>query len=476
MTFNPLNWDIIGKLKWLVVSFFAVIAFGIVMIGFRWATTGSYVDTAYFIFEKPIKGEITEITKTVSGFAMNAKLGNFSVNVPPADPNNPEINRVDIQATKIDDNQVKMLGENLQKSYGALKKNPLVEATRIAGQPFNWGLDFTGGTILEITFKNPFVDAKEQALPDEQVIGKVRDAFAKNGVPVSVVQVQRLATEEEKGKNVANSILVRTQESSNAKLQSVIEELTKTKVFGEQLPEKQRVDSIGPTIGAELKRSAVLALIIALAVIFIYIAFRFQPRAGVAAIACLIHDIAFVLGILALSWVEVNSAAVAALLAVISYDVQDTVVIMDRVRENTKLYLGKMPYPQLINMSVTQTYMRSFNTSFTTVIGILVILFFGGKTILDFSLIFFFGLLAGTYSSIYIAAPLLVVWKNFEERLVKKDEKTYQLATPQGVTIQVRSQQPTGKSAVQNNSDNYTQPQLAKKGPPKKKSNKKRKR
>ncbi len=476
MIFNPLKWDIIGKLKILTISFFVVIALGMSIIGFRWLTTGTYVDTVYFVFEKAMTGETTEITKTVSEFAVKAKLENFSINVPPVDPNNTELNRINIQAIKVDDAQVKMIGEDLQKSFGKLKRPPVVEPTRIAGQPFNWGLDFTGGTILEITFKNPFVDAKEQALDDQVVIGNVRDAFAKNGVSVSVIQVQRLAIEEEKGKNVANSLLIRTQESSYAKLQTVINDLTK--VFGEQIPEKQRVDSIGPTIGAELKRSAVLALVIALAVIFLYVAFRFQARASVAIIACLIHDLFFVLGAVSLAWVEVNSAAVAALLSVISYDVQDTVVIMDRVRENTKLYTGKIPYPQLINMSITQTFMRSFNTNFTVLLVTVTLLFFGGTTIIDFSLIFFFGLFTGTYSSIYIAAPLLVVWKNIETRLVKSDEKTYQLATPQGVTVQVRSQQqPTAKSAVQDNSNNYTQPQLSKKGPPpKKRSNKKRKR
>ncbi|HNY60912.1 MAG TPA: protein translocase subunit SecF [Caldisericia bacterium] len=468
---NPTHWDIIGKLKWLIVSFIAVICFGVLVIGFRWVTTGSKIDTAYFIFEKAIPGQVTEIAKTVYQFEEIQKLSNFSIEVPAPDANYKEQVRLNIKADKLTNDEVKKIGERLSTEYGKLAKDPAIETTSLSGQPFNWGLDFTGGTILEMTFKNPFVDNTGKAMADEEVIGKVRTAFAKNGVSLTVVQVQRLAMEAEQGKDIANSILIRTQESSDTKLKSVITDLIST--FGEEDVANRKIDTIGPVVGQELKRSAVLALVIALAVIFIYIAFRFQPRAGVAAIACLIHDLALTLGVLSLAWVEINSAAVAALLALISYDVQDTVVVMDRVRENTKLYLGKMPYDKLINMSITQTFMRSFNTSFTTMIGILVILFLGGKTILDFSLIFLFGLTAGTWSSIYIAAPLLVVWKNFENRVsTNQPRKTYQLSTPEGIKVAVKETQPQiNKPAIK---DNLAGKPPAKKGPPKKKSNKRR--
>jgi len=469
---NPIHWDIIGKLKWLVITFIAVIAFGILSVGFRWLTTGSSADIAYFMFEKAIPGQVTEVAKTVYQFEEVQKLSNFSIEVPAPDANYKEQVRLNIRADKLTNDEVKKIGEKLSTEYGKLAKDPAIETISMPGQPFNWGLDFTGGTIVEMSFKNPFVDNTGKALPDEEVISKVRTAFAKNGVSITVVQVERLASEAEQGKDIANAILVRTQESSTDKLNSVIAELTST--FGEEDIAKRKIDTIGPVVGQELKRSAIIALVIALSVVFIYIAFRFQARMGVAAIVCLIHDLLFVLGVLSLSWVEVNSAAVAALLAMITYDVQDTVVIMDRVRENTKLYLGKIPYDKLINMSVTQTYMRSFNTQFVTFMCVVVLLFFGGKSIMDFTLIFLFGQIVGTYSSIYIAAPLLVVWKNFEDRAsTKQPGKTYQLSTPEGVKVTVRenNQPQLNKPAVK---DNLAGKPPAKKGPPKKKSNKRR--
>lgn len=478
MNFNPLKWDIIGKLRLLVIAFIAVIVFGIVAVGFRWAISGSSAEQVSFLFKKPLPEDKTKVSQEISAIAIEQKLENFSINFEKKIVSAEETNeRVDITATDITEEQVsKVFAPKLQELYGELVSSTVqIETVSIPGQPFNWGLDFTGGTIFEMTFKNPFRDAKGNALPDSEIIGKVRQAFAKNGISLSVVQVQRSALEEEAAKEagskdstIANSILVRTQESSETKLKAVTEELKKA--FGEDLPEKQRVDTIGPTVGQELKTSAIRSLLLALALIFIYIAFRFQPRAGVAAVACLIHDLSFTFGVFAITGVEINSAAVAALLAVISYDVQDTVVIMDRVRENTKLYTGQMPYDRLINMSITQTYMRSFNTAFTTIIGILVILFFGGKTILDFSLIFFLGLFAGTWSSIYIAAPLLVVWKNFESRYFKADRnvKTYQLQTPDGVKVKAVADQKAADT-----SKPLDMP--VKKGPPKKKNYKRKK-
>lgn len=470
--FDPRKWDIIGKLRMLIIAFFAVIIIGALIIGIRWITTGSTVQVAYFTFEKALEGTPAEIAQMVSKSIVDQKLDNVSVNILPKDPDHPDQNRLTITAVKIDEPQVVAIGKSLQEAFKInLKGKAIVESETISGQPLNWGLDFTGGTILEMTFKNPFINAKGDALPDIDVLSKVRSAFAINGVPITVAQVQRVATEAEEGKNVANSILVRTQESSNTKLKPVIDELKKT--FGDDYPEKQRVDTIGPVIGNELKANSIKALLIALAVIFLYIAIRFQPRAGVAAIACLVHDLFFILGALSLIWIEVNSAAVAALLSFISYDVQDTIVIMDRVRENTRLYIGRMKYADLINLSVTSTFMRSLNTSIATLWGILVMLIFGGSTILDFTLIFFLGLFAGAWSSLYIAAPLLVVWKNIEESVMKRRgnaPKVYELSTPEGVRVQVRNH--SSESTVKNTQQTRTGEMLERRGPPKKKTTK----
>ncbi|MEZ4812214.1 MAG: protein translocase subunit SecF [Caldisericia bacterium] len=348
-------------------------------------------------------------------------------------------NVIEIQADSITDSQYKEISTILQGEYGTAVDSPSAKYSeasklitkKISGQPWNWGLDFTGGTIVELTFVEPFVENGEP-MEDSAVIAEVRGLFSKHGISVGAIQVQRKTGATEANVKIANSLLIRTQEASQTKLQVVIDDLHDR--FGEEVEDQQRIDTIGPVIGDELKATAWKALLWALSIIFLYIAFRFEPKASVAAIACLIHDLFFVLGVLSLFWVELNLAAVAALLAMISYDVQDTVVIMDRVRENSKLWLGKITYPEMINLSVTQTFMRSFNTSVTTLFSILVLLFFGGRTILDFTLILFLGLLAGTFSSIYIAAPLLVVWKNASAKYAGGEVETYNLSGNNGAS------------------------------------------
>ena len=446
---NPIKWDIIGKLKILMSSFLVVIIVGALIIGFRWATTGDSVDVAHIVFRDELAGETAEITTTSAELLADMELENASISTGTSKVNvaaseegsatGTEIdykdiqNVIEVEASSITEDQFTEIKSILQDEYGEINKSPdenYSDATKlleksIPGQPFNWGLDFTGGTIVELTFIDSFVENGE-VMEDSLVISEVRGFFSKHGVSVGSIQVQRKAGTSEAGVKVANSLLIRTQEASQTKLQTVINDLHER--FGEEVESQQRMDTIGPVIGSELKSTAWKALLWALSIIFIYISFRFQPRASVAAIACLIHDLFFVFGILSLFWIELNLAAVAALLAMISYDVQDTVVIMDRVRENTKLWTGRIAYPELINKSITQTFMRSFNTSITTLFAILVLLFFGGRTILDFTLILFLGLLAGTFSSIYIAAPLLVLWKNAGARYAGNTEGQMSLA------------------------------------------------
>lgn len=445
---NPRKWDIIGKLRILMTSFILVMIVGAMIIGFRWFTSGDNVDVATIVFKEELTDEPTVITAHTAELISKLELESVSISIGKSEINiidstdamgaevkyEPITNVIEIQAKSITNDQYIEMSTILKDEYGELvntldekysKEMTHLSDVSIPGQPFNWGLDFTGGTIIDITFKESFTK-DGNAMDDSTVISEVRSLFSKHGVSVGSIQVQRKTGAAEAGVKIANSLLIRTQESSQTKLQTVIDDLRER--YGEDIKEQQRMDTIGPVIGNELKSTAWKALLWALSIIFVYIAFRFQPKASVAAIACLVHDLFFVLGIFSLFWVEVNLAAVAALLAMISYDVQDTVVIMDRVRENSKLWLGRISYPEMINMSVTQTFMRSFNTSMTTLFAILVLLFFGGRTILDFTLILFLGLLAGTFSSIYIAAPLLVVWRNAGIRYAGGEEEQMSLA------------------------------------------------
>ncbi|MBP7733162.1 MAG: protein translocase subunit SecF [Caldisericia bacterium] len=424
---NPRKWDIIGKLRWLVLAFVAIIVLSTLIVGIRWIASGSSASELKIIFKEPAKEEASKIISEASQIALANKLDNINVNVLDATGDFKANQRVNIQANEISSDAAAKITASLQEKFGPVD-NSSNSTIKIPGQPFNWGLDFTGGTIMNIAFKDNFKDNGEP-MSDEKVLEKVRIIFAQNGVPINTLQVQRNVAEAESGKTWANAILVRTQEASEAKRQAVLADLSKKENFGEIDKNKFSVDTIGPVVGQELKNKMVLALLVALGIIFIYISFRFQPRAAVSAIVCLIHDALLVFGVLAITNVEINSPAVAALLAIISYDVQDTVVIMDRVRENSRYYVGKMTYAAMINESITETYIRSINTGTTTLIGIIILLIFGGSSILDFTLIFFVGLLAGTWSSIYIAAPLLVIWKNAELKSGKKTEAPILVAT-----------------------------------------------
>lgn len=461
---NPRKWDIIGKLKWLEIAFLTVIIVSVLIVGGRWMFSGSSASELKITFKDPIAAEESKIVETVSKLAIDNKLENISVNIPAETADFKAKTRILVQATSIDQTAASAIAGGIKQELQINEEGTAtISNIKIPGQPFNWGLDFTGGTIMDITFKNNFTENSEP-MSDEKVIATVRGIFAKNGVPINSLQVQRNVADEKSGKTWANAILVRTQESSDAKRQAVITALSDKAVFGEVDKEKLRIDTIGPVVGQELKNKMVTALLWALALIFIYISIRFQPRAAVAAIACLIHDALFVFAILAATNVEINSPSVAALLAIISYDVQDTVVVMDRVRENSRFYAGRMTYAKMINNSVTETYTRSMNTSVTTIIGILVFMIFGGKTIIDFTLIFFFGLFAGTWSSIYIAAPLLVIWKNLESKYGKNKEVPVQLATAGGPTITATVSNTAVTTKPTQQTDDYQQ--SYRKGPP----------
>ena len=455
---NPRKWDIIGKLKWLITAFLAIIILSTLIVGIRWITSGSSANELKVYFKEPINEEESNIISEASKIALENKLDNINVNVPVQSGDFKAKQRVYIQASEISSDIAQKITTTLQDKFGAVD-NSSNASIRIPGQPFNWGLDFTGGTIMDIAFKDNFKQNGEP-MSDEAVIEKVRTIFAQNGVSINTLQVQRNVADAKTGKTWANAILVRTQEASETKRQAVLNDLAKKENFGEIDKDKFSVDTIGPVVGQELKNKMVTALLWALALIFLYISFRFQPRAAVSAIVCLIHDALLVFGVLAITNVEINSPAVAALLAIISYDVQDTVVIMDRVRENTKFYAGRMSYAAMVNESITETYIRSVNTGTTTLIGIIILLIFGGRSILDFTLIFFVGLLAGTWSSIYIAAPLLVIWKNIEIKFGKHKEVPVQIATAGGQTITATAT--TSKPMQQ--TDDYQQ--SYRKGPP----------
>ncbi len=250
----------------------------------------------------------------------------------------------------------------------------------------NLGIDFAGGPIIEFSF------AEEVTTED------VRGVLTEVGIAEDAT-LQTTTEDEYQG------IIIRTGELAPDEIEQV-ENAVLAEFSGAEV---LRTDMVGPTIGEELRRQALLALLVAGLAMVAYISFRFEPKFAITTLATLSHDVIFTVGIFALLGREINTAFVAALLTIVGYSINDTIVIFDRIRENMKLY-RKMPFIEQANRAVVDTLPRSINTSMTTLVAILAIYFFGGAAIRTFMLALFIGLAVGTYSSIFVASPILVSW------------------------------------------------------------------
>jgi len=250
----------------------------------------------------------------------------------------------------------------------------------------NYGLDFTGGTRIELTYEKP------------ADVTLVRNELVKAGYHEAVVQNFGATTD----------LLVRMPGEDPQLGHQVAEALQK--VGGDNPASVKRVEFVGPQVGEELRDQGGLGMLMALAGIMIYLAFRFQWKFGVGAIVSLIHDVVVTVGILAYFQVTFDLTVLAAVLAIIGYSLNDTIVVFDRVRENFRV-LRKATLIENINISTTQTLLRTMATSISTLLAIAALMIFGGDNLWGFSLALFIGVLAGTYSSIYIANVVLI-WLN----------------------------------------------------------------
>ena len=262
-------------------------------------------------------------------------------------------------------------------------------------------IDFTGGSLLEIRF------GQGEAAPPAELIG-IYEQFG-----ISDVQVQ---TSEDNIAIIRSAFL---EEEERIKIIQGIEAAYGTPV------EVRRFESVGPTIGQEVTQRAAVAVIVAAVLVlgYIVISFRGIPNAfryGVCAILAMLHDVAIIFSITAIGgrffgW-QVDALFLTALLTVIGFSIQDTIVVFDRIRENTNLH-RRLPFETLVNHSIVQTLQRSINTQLMTVeFMLLALALFGGVTLQQFAIILLVGLFSGTYSSIFISAPILVVWENQEWR------------------------------------------------------------
>lgn len=258
----------------------------------------------------------------------------------------------------------------------------LVGLISIIFQGFNLGIDFAGGTLIQIRF-------------DKSVsTTEVRNVLSEFNLSQSTIQ------------NLSgNEFVIRTEKIDSEQRKGILS------AFRENLTDLEilRVETVGPVVGENLKKLALYALLFAFIGIILYITMRFEFKFSIVSILALFHDCLIVLGIFSLLQKEITISIIAAVLTIVGYSLNNTIVILDRLRENIK-FKTREPFDNLINMSINQSLSRTINTALTTIIPILTLYFFGGNILSDFALALFIGMIAGTYSSIFIASPLLLEW------------------------------------------------------------------
>lgn len=277
----------------------------------------------------------------------------------------------------------------------------------------NWGIDFTGGSLLRYQFEQPIATEEGQ---DITVIRRTRQMLRDLGLGKSQIQVAG-----------DNQLFIRTPEVANDEEARERDEKIAaglTELFGERGGELMTLgrETVGPVIGEMLTRSAIQALTLGIVLILVYITVRYEFRFAVAAVIALIHDTAILVGALAVLQTELNTWFVAALLTVLGYSINDTVIIFDRIRENRSIH-RRAPLDSVVNASLLQTMARSINTGVTTLFTLIALYVLGGATIEGFALALVIGVAAGGYSSIFTASPIVVSWYNIADRRAGRTRK-----------------------------------------------------
>lgn len=259
----------------------------------------------------------------------------------------------------------------------------------IATKGLNLGIDFTGGYLIEAGYQ------------EDVNLDKIRDSLA--AAEFSDAQVQNFGS----SKDIIVRIAPRTDINKATIGDNILEVL---KTTSDQGVEMRRVEFVGPQVGSELRDDGGIALLVALGGILIYISFRFQLKSAVGAILALVHDVVITIGAFSLTQIEFDLSVLAAVLAVIGYSLNDTVVVLDRIRETFRNVRKTSP-EDILNLSINQTIARTLVTSLTTLLVLLALFFFGGEIIHAFALALIIGVIVGTYSSIYIASSTLMILK-----------------------------------------------------------------
>ena len=277
----------------------------------------------------------------------------------------------------------------------------LISACTILFQGLNLGVDFKGGTLIELRTENSQIG-----------ISEIRQSFLK--MNLGEVSVQKFGNE--------NDYLVKIQQT-NSQDTNFVKKINQqiSKDVGSNI-NFRRVENVGPKVSHELIRSAAIAIALSMVAMLVYIWFRFEWQFSMASIIALVHDVLITLGIFSILSLEVNLSIVAALLTIVGYSLNDTVVIFDRIRENLRKY-SKIPIGEISNISTNQTLSRTVITSLTTLLALLSIYFFGGEILKGFSFAMIIGVIIGTYSSIFVATPILNYSKVSQKSVLKGEDK-----------------------------------------------------
>ncbi|MDR2879219.1 MAG: protein translocase subunit SecF [Fusobacteriales bacterium] len=269
---------------------------------------------------------------------------------------------------------------------------------------FNLGIDFTGGNIYQMKFEKQV---------NKEAMDKTLKEMTSKYPSLKSNKVQY---------SEGNTVLLRTQIADEKEKSAILEDL-KTKQGNYELI---KADAVGAVIGNELAKNAVWALVLGAVLILIYITIRFEWIYALSSVLALLHDVLVTIGFVSFFQFEVDTPFIAAILTILGYSMNDTIVIFDRIRENDHKYSGKKPFADVIDESVNKVFMRSVYTSLTTLLALAALLIFGGSTLRTFNITLLVGIVYGTYSSIWLASPLVYLMRRFkkppkQEKNGKKD-------------------------------------------------------
>ena len=262
----------------------------------------------------------------------------------------------------------------------------------------NYGIDFVGGTLVQVNFAEN-TDA-----------ARIKDGLA--SLDLGSVVVQRFGDDP-------NEFLIRVQESGEGKDLSGMISSSLDAVYGAGQVDIRRVEMVGPQVGNDLRQKGMLSISYAMIGILVYIAWRFELRYAIGAIIALLHDVLITLGAFSITGREIDLPIVAAFLAIIGYSLNDTIIVYDRIRENYGKH-QKLGFVEVVNRSINETLSRTILTSGTTVLVVLALFIFGGGVIHNFAFAMLVGIMVGTYSSIFVASPLLIIWQDMRSGGQKK--------------------------------------------------------